>query len=81
VIFWVNLDDFFFVMVYTGFHKGCGLHLIRCQKENRIQELLEVFFWPTIVKPDFKEHYTKAVGVALTTNLKIWRKKRILLLI
>ena len=23
-------------------------------------------FWPIIVKPGFKEHYTKAVGVALT---------------
>ena len=37
------------------------------KKENRIQELLEVFFWPIIVKPGLKEHYTKAVGVALSS--------------
>jgi hypothetical protein len=27
--FFVNLDDFF-PMVCTGFHEGCGFHLIRC---------------------------------------------------
>jgi len=35
--------------------------------EKRKQDTRAVgsVFWPTIVKPGFKEHYTKAVGVAL----------------
>jgi hypothetical protein len=36
--FLVNLDDFFAV-VCTGFHEGCGFHLIRCPHTLQLASL------------------------------------------
>jgi len=35
------------------------------KKRKRDTRAVGCVFWPTIAKPGFKEHYTKAVGVAL----------------
>jgi hypothetical protein len=40
----------------------------REKKRKRDRRAVERVFWPTIAKPDFKEHYAKAVGVALSNK-------------